>query len=139
MLRNRHVNRPRSTRLGQTWAVPSNRRSLSGPWLALAAVRFLAELGLIAALGYVGWRILDDRPALALLLALVLAAAAATIWGAWVAPKSEHRLDDPARLAVEVALFAVACAALLVAGSGIAAIILGLAYAVSAPVGRKGF
>ena len=119
--------------------MPSDRRSLTGPWLVLAAVRFLAELGLIAALGYVGWRILDDRPALALLLALVLAAAAATVWGAWVAPKSEHRLDDPARLAVEVALFAVACTGLLVAGSGIAAIVLGLAYAVSAPVGRKGF
>jgi hypothetical protein len=101
--------------------------------------RFLAELGLIAALGYVGWRILDDQPAIALLVALVLAAAAATIWGAWVAPKSEHRLEDPARLAVEVALFAVACAALAVAGNGIAAIVLGLAYAVSAPVGRRGF
>jgi hypothetical protein len=119
--------------------VPSDRPSLTGPWLVLAAVRFLAELGLIAALGYVGWRILDDQPALALLLALVLAATAATIWGAWVAPKSEHRLDDPARLAVEVALFAVACAALAVAGNGLAAIALALAYAVSAPVGRKGF
>ncbi|HLN76565.1 MAG TPA: YrdB family protein [Nocardioidaceae bacterium] len=119
--------------------MPADRRSLTGPWLVLAAVRFLAELGLIAALGYVGWRILDDQPAIALLVALVLAAAAATIWGAWVAPKSEHRLEDPARLAVEVALFAVACAALAVAGNGIAAIVLGLAYAVSAPVGRRGF
>ena len=135
----RRVNRHRRDELRDNRGVQSDHRSLSGPWLVLAAVRFLAELGLIAALGYVGWRILDNQPAVALLLALVLAAAAATIWGAWVAPKSEHRLDDPGRLVVELALFGVTCAALVVVGNDVAAVALGLAYAVSAPVGRRGF
>lgn len=117
-------------------------RSLSGPWAALAAVRFLAELGMLAALGYVGLRLLAGSPALALLLALVLTATAAAVWAAWVAPRAKSRLDDPARLAVEIALFATACAGLLVVGGDLARIaagVLALAYAVSAPVGRKGF
>lgn len=117
-------------------------RSLSGPWLALAAIRFLAEVGMLGALAYVGWRLLDDQPPLALILAVFLCGSAAATWGAWVAPKAGHRLEDPARLAVEVALFGVTCIALLVVGNEtarIGALVLGLAYAVSAPVGRKGF
>jgi hypothetical protein len=111
---------------------------LTGGWLALAAVRFAAELGMLAGLGYVGYRIADGSQAVGLVLAVVLVALAATVWGAWVAPRATKRLDDPARLAVEVALFGTTAVALVVVGAVTAAVVLGLAYLVSTPVGRKG-
>jgi hypothetical protein len=111
---------------------------LTGPWPALAAVRFLAELGLLAALGYVGWELAGENAGVGVVLAVVLAALAAAAWGAWVAPRAARRLDDPARLAVEVALFGTAVTGLAVTGAWVAAAVLGLAYVVSAPVGRKG-
>jgi threonine/homoserine efflux transporter RhtA len=116
---------------------------LTGPWLALAVVRFTAELGLLAALFYVGWRLAPDRTALALALTAALPVAAALTWNRWVAPRAQHRLEDPARLAVELALFAVAVVGLVLVGPGgwslVAAAVLGVAYAGSAPVGRRGF
>jgi hypothetical protein len=66
-------------------------------------------------------------------------AIAATIWGRWVAPRAGRRLQDPARLAVEVALFGTGVAALLVAGAVVPALVLAAAYLVSAPAGRKGY
>lgn len=113
-------------------------QELRGGWLALAAVRFAAELGMLAGLAYVGWRIAEDSQAVALLLAVVLVAVAATVWGAWVAPRATNRLEDPARLAVELVLFGATVAGLLVVGAVTAAVVLGLAYLVSTPVGRKG-
>lgn len=110
---------------------------LSGPWLLLAAVRFLAELGMLAALAYVGWQWGPDQ-AVGAVLAVVLAALAAAVWGAWIAPRASKRLEDPRRLAVEVVLFGVTSVALAVTGAGIAAVVLAAAYLVSAPVGRKG-
>jgi hypothetical protein len=112
---------------------------LTGGWLALAAVRFAAELGMLAGLAYVGWRIAEGSQAVALILAVVLVAVAATVWGAWVAPRAAKRLEDPARLAVEVTLFAVTSVGLFAVGAGIPAIVLGIAYLVSTPVGRKGY
>ncbi len=112
---------------------------LTGGWLALAAVRFAAELGMLAGLAYVGWRIAEGSQAVALILAVVLVAVAATVWGAWVAPRAAKRLEDPARLAVEVTLFAVTSVGLFAVGAGIPAIVLWIAYLVSTPVGRKGY
>ena len=82
--------------------------------LVLLAVRFFAELGMLAALAWGGWHLADSTP-LSALLAVALPLAAAAIWGRWVAPKARHRLRDPARLGVEVMLFA---AAVLVLVSG---------------------
>jgi hypothetical protein len=112
---------------------------LTGGWLALAAVRFAAELGMLAGLAYVGWRLAEDSQAVALLVAVVLVAVAATVWGAWVAPRAAKRLEDPARLAVEVTLFAVTSVGLFTVGAAIPAIVLLTAYLVSTPVGRKGY
>ena len=112
---------------------------LTGGWLVLAAVRFAAELGMLAGLAYVGWRIAEDSQAVALLLAVVLVAVAATVWGAWVAPRAAKRLEDPARLAVELVLFGATVVGLLVVGAVAAAVVLGAAYLVSTPVGRKGY
>jgi hypothetical protein len=112
---------------------------LTGWRLALAAVRFVAELGMLAALAYVGWRIAAGNQGVAILLAVVLVAGAASVWGAFVSPRAAKRLEDPRRLAVEVVLFGAAVLGLLLSGEWVAALALGLAYGVSAPVGRWGY
>jgi DNA-binding IclR family transcriptional regulator len=118
-------------------------RELTGAWLALAVVRFTAELGMLAALFYVGWRLAPDSTALGLTLAAALPVAAALTWNRWVAPRAQRRLEDPVRLVVELVLFGSAVVGLAVVGPGtwslVAALALGVAYAVSAPVGRRGF
>jgi hypothetical protein len=73
----------------------------------LLGIRFLAELGMLAALAWGGWFLGGDI-ALSLVLALLLPVVAATVWSRWVAPRARHRLTDPARLAVEVVLFVAA-------------------------------
>jgi hypothetical protein len=94
--------------------------------VVLLAVRFLAELGMLAALAWGGWRLTESN-ALSLLLALALPAAAATTWGLWVAPKASHRLADPARLAVEVTLFAAAFLALQAGEATLPKMLVGVA------------
>lgn len=81
----------------------------------LALTRFAAELGMLAALGYGGWHLVDSV-ALSVVLALAPPLAAATVWGRWIAPRAPHRLVDPAKLAVEVTLFAAAAGLLVPAG-----------------------
>jgi hypothetical protein len=86
----------------------------------LLALRFVSELALLAAAAWAaGARMHSPAPA-----ALVGAAAGlivATVWGLWVAPASARRLPDPARLVLEVVLFA-----------GVAAALLGVHYVVPA-------
>ena len=104
--------------------------------VVLLAVRFLAELGMLAALAWGGWH-LTGSTAPALLLALALPAVAATVWGMWVAPKARRRLADPARLAVEVTLFAAAFLALQAGGATLQTMVVGVllwaAFLVSVP------
>ena len=114
-------------------------KELRGGWLLLAAVRFLAELAMLVALAYVGWRLAGDIQVLGAVLAVLLVGLAAAVWGRWVAPRSETRLEDPTRLGVEVVLFGAAVAGLLVVGAWLAALLLAAAYTVSSPVGRRGF
>lgn len=106
----------------------------------LLTIRFLAELSLLAALGYAGWRIGEPALASAVLL-VVLPVTAATAWGLWVAPRAGRRLPDPSRLAVELTLFALAFAALLLDGpepvAAVAGVILWAAYLFSVPVRRS--
>ncbi|HEX6131833.1 MAG TPA: YrdB family protein [Actinomycetota bacterium] len=81
---------------------------------AVAAValglRFLLEVWSIVAL--VGWGLGVDA-SLAVRVALGVGAAGlfGLAWGRWVAPRASRRLADPARLVLELALFAVAAAA----------------------------
>lgn len=111
---------------------------LRGGWLALAALRFAAELGMLAALAYIGWRLAQGNQALGITLAVVLVALAATAWGRWVAPRAGNRLEDPARLAVELVLFGAAVLGLVALGAWVTAAVLAVGYAASAPVGRRG-
>lgn len=112
---------------------------LTGGRLALAAVRFLAELGMLTALAYVGWGVAAANQGVAIVVAVVLVAGAATVWGAFVSPRAARRLEDPKRLAVEIGLFGAAVLGLFAAGAWVAGVVLGLAYALSAPVGRWGY
>lgn len=75
--------------------------------MVLLGVRFLAELGLLACLAVGGWQRGDSLLA-SVLLGLGLPLVAAAVWGRWVAPRAARRLGDPARLGVEVTLFAAA-------------------------------
>jgi hypothetical protein len=72
-------------------------------------LRFILELCVLAALAYAGFELFIP-------LAVVLPLAAALTWGQFVSPRAPRRLDDPARLAVEVVYFAAGVAALAVVG-----------------------
>ncbi|NUR09212.1 MAG: YrdB family protein [Nocardioidaceae bacterium] len=109
----------------------------SGGLAVLLAVRFLAELGMLAALAWGGWHLVDETLP-ALLLAVVLPLLAAVVWGRWVAPRATHRLHDPARAVVEGVLFFAAF--VLVTRSDPAtigwALLMLLAYLISFPARR---
>lgn len=85
------------------------------------AVRFLCEVGLLVSLAVWGFRA-GAGIAVKLLLGLGTPLLAAVVWGLWVAPASRRRLTNPARLAVEVLVFAAGVAALAAAGLPLVAI-----------------
>ncbi len=92
---------------------------------ALLALRFVSELALLAAAAWAaGARFYSPAPAA--LAGAATALVVAAVWGLWVAPASRRRLPDPARLAVEVVLFAGVAAGLV----GVHAVIPGLLLAV---------
>jgi len=86
----------------------------SVPVPLLLALRFLAELLLLTSYGVGGWALGDTvrNLASALALAIALPLLVALVWGRWVAPRASRRLPDPARLGVELLLFAGAMALL---------------------------
>jgi hypothetical protein len=75
--------------------------------MALLAVRFLAEVGMLLCLGVGGWQRGGSLLGSAV-LGIALPVVAAGVWGRWVAPRAPRRLRDPARLGVEVTLFTAA-------------------------------
>ena len=88
-------------------------------------VRFLCELALLAALAFWGFAAGDGLGAW--LLGLGAPVAAAVVWGAFVAPRARWPVPGPVRVAIELALFAVAAAARAAAGQPVAAVVLGVA------------
>lgn len=102
----------------------------------LLAIRFLAELGMLACLAVGGWQLGGSLWA-SVVLGIALPAVAVAVWGRWVAPRASHRVKDPARLLVEVALFALALATVLSTGPSptmfVVAIAVGAAFVVSIP------
>jgi len=89
------------------------------------AIRFVLELCAFAALGYWGY------DALGVVGAILAPLAAIVVWGLFVAPKARFSLSTPARLTVELLVFAAAVAGLAAAGATWLAIALGAAYAVN--------
>jgi hypothetical protein len=103
-------------------SAPQQPHAQIGP---LALLRFAAELGMLASLGYGGWHLVDQT-VLSVLMAVALPLAAAVAWGRWIAPRAPRRLTDPAKLLVEVVLFTVAAGLLVLAGPGpLAAVLAG--------------
>jgi hypothetical protein len=91
-----------------------------------AAFRFVLELLVLLALLLFGLGA-SDNLLVAIPVAIVLIAIVVTIWGLFVAPKASHRLDDPARLAVELVVWFVGVLAFLFAVGLVVAILFGLA------------
>ena len=107
--------------------------------MVLLALRFVAEIGMLVALAWGGWHLVDNAVA-AVVVAIALPVLAAAVWGRWVAPRSGHRLPDPARAGVEVLLFLAAFVALTQSGPRPETIGWGLAlllvYLLSMPARR---
>lgn len=72
----------------------------------LEAVSFLCELSMLVLLALAGAAASESLLG-KVVLAVVLPAVAAGVWAVWMAPTSNRRLPNPARLYVQVALFAV--------------------------------
>ena len=113
-----------------------SRGPYADPMLALLAVRFLAELGMLVCLGVGGWQRGGTLLGSAV-LGVVLPIVAAGSWARWIAPRAPRRLRDPARLGVEVMLFAAAL--LLVMGAEpspamtVVGLVVGAAFLISIP------
>jgi len=88
------------------------------------AVRFLLELCLLAALAYDGLQ-------LNAALAVVAPAVAAIVWALFASPRARFPLGRLLWVAVQVVLFAAAVAGLAAAGSGVVAVLFGVAVALN--------
>ena len=78
-----------------------------------AVLRFLLEVLLLVAVGYFGFTF---GGLVGWILGLGLPATFVAIWGAFVAPRAARPLKDPARLIVELVLFALGTGALAAVG-----------------------
>ncbi len=70
---------------------------------------------MLAALAVWGFRVADPMW-LRIALGIGAPVAAGIVWGAFIAPRARRRLNDPARLALELVLFGMAAVALAAAG-----------------------
>lgn len=102
---------------------------------ALATVRFLSELALLAGVGWLG-ALLGRGGALSVVLAIVGVGVIVVLWGLLLAPRASRRLPDPARLVVEIVLFAGTAVALSALGHPVPAIVGGVVTIAAAIVAR---
>ena len=102
---------------------------------AVLGLRFVLELCLLGALGLGGWAVTDGGP-LGALVGVAAAVVGAVIWGTWIAPRARRRLPDPARFALETALFILGAAALWVAWAPPAGVVFAAASIVVAALTR---
>lgn len=80
---------------------------------AVLALKFGLELAALAAVAVWGAR--TGSGAVSVLLAVAAPLVVAAVWGRWNAPRAAHRLDPLPRLALELAVFLAASAALVAA------------------------
>jgi cytochrome b subunit of formate dehydrogenase len=105
---------------------PSAARPPAGAFsMAVDAVCFLAELGMLVLLAISGWA-LGNGGLLGICLAVLYPALAILVWAVWLAPRSQDRLDDPARLVVQILLFAATATATAFAGHVVVGIVFGV-------------
>lgn len=103
-----------------------------GGWVGvLLGVRFLVELALVAGLAWIG---VDLGPgvALSVVLAVVFVVAIGVFWGLLMAPRARRRIKYPARLMVEIVLFAGTAAGLIAYGHVVPATVGGVIAIVAA-------
>jgi hypothetical protein len=93
-----------------------------GSMSANDVLRFLLELAALGSLAY--WGFSEHGGAVQWVLGIGAPAVAATVWGAFVAPKASHPTVDPVRLLVEVAVFGSGVAALWAADRAALALVL---------------
>ena len=92
--------------------------------------RFVLEMFVLVALFLFGLG-LSDELVISLVPALILPVIVMTVWGLFVAPKANRRLDDPARLGVELVIWFAGVLAFGFAVSWILGILFGLAVLIS--------
>lgn len=85
------------------------------------AIKFALELYALALLAY--WGAATGDGAWALVLGVAAPTAMIGIWGTFAAPRAARRLPAPARIPLELVIFALACAAGYAAGAVIPAIV----------------
>jgi Protein of unknown function (DUF2568) len=88
-------------------------------------LRFACELAALVAVGWWGWTLTP-------VLGVVLPVLVAVVWGAWIAPKARRRLADPARLMLELVVFAAATAAFVAVGQWTVGIVFAVAAVATA-------
>jgi hypothetical protein len=91
---------------------------------ATLTVRFLCELGMLAAFAYWGSQVGDGAMGLVLGIAAPLLTVA--IWWMFVAPKAKHPVALATRQVIEVLLFGLAAAALIAVGLRTTGVLLGV-------------
>ena len=94
------------------------------------ALRFVLELCLLAALGWWGFSVRGPL-IVKIPLAVVIVVAVAALWGVFLSPRRPVQLGGAARLVLEVALFALAVAALAATGQPAMAAALGVVYVIN--------
>ena len=94
------------------------------------AFRFALEMLVLLALFLFGLGASDDL-LIALPVAIGLMAIVMAIWGLFVSPQASHRLPDPSRLGLELAIFFIAVLAFGFAVGWIVAVLFGLAVLTS--------
>lgn len=75
-------------------------------------LRFLLEILMLVAVGLWGFSI-ERGITLRVVFGVVLPTAVAVVWGVFVAPKSQHQIQLPGRLLIELFLFGIATVALV--------------------------
>lgn len=93
---------------------------------AVLLVRFLSELGMLAGLAVAGVH-LGGGVVLGIVFAVLLPAAAAALWGMFIAPRARRRLPEPGRFVLEFVLFAATGVVLGLVGSAVWGVVVAVA------------
>jgi hypothetical protein len=94
------------------------------------AIKFALELAAIAAFAY--WGAVIATGAVAVVLAVAAPLAMVVVWGAFCGPRAKRRLRPPARIPLELAIFALAVAALAGAGQLVLSAVLAVVVLLNA-------
>jgi hypothetical protein len=98
--------------------------NLSGLRGSVLMLRFVCELGMLAALMYWGFHV--GEGAWGFVLGIGAPALAALVWGRFVAPRAKRPVQLIVRLSIEIDLFTVSAIALAFAGQLELALVLGV-------------